>query len=108
MKQTITHDLDQELARKAANAALKQYQTRFPTAQIHAQWQGPDQAVVEMKLRGFTLKPRISLRPHAIDVEIDIPLLARPFEGKARALIERELAVWLQRAKNGELETPAV
>ena len=57
-------------------------------------------------IKGCHLKPRIRLRPGAIDVEIDIPFLARPFEGKARARIERELALWIDKARRGELAGP--
>lgn len=92
-----------ELARQAAQAALLHYQSRFPNAHISPQWRGFDEAVVGLTLRGFQLKPRICLRPGAIDVELDIPFLARPFEARARLRIERELALWLDRARRGEL-----
>ena len=64
---------------------------------------GADEAIVTFSIRGFNLKPRIRIRPGAIDVEMDIPLLARPFEGKARARIERELALWIDKARRGEI-----
>lgn len=103
MKQTIAHDLPTELARTAAKAALAYYQQRHPNAHITPQWHGLDEAVVTFSLRGFHLKPRIRLRPGAIDVELEIPFLARPFEARARARIESELALWLDRARRGEL-----
>ena len=103
MKQTIAHDLSMELARLAARSALAHYQTRFAHAHITPAWHGPDEAVVTFSLRGFHLKPRIHLRAGAIEVEMDVPFLARPFETRARARIERELALWLDKARRGEL-----
>lgn len=103
MKQTVPHDLQMDLARQAANAALTDFQRRFPHAHITPQWLSPDEAIVAFSLRGFRLNPRIRLRAGAIDVEMDIPFLARPFESRARARIERELAVWLDKARRGDL-----
>ncbi len=102
MKQTIAHDLSMELARQAANAALADFQRRFPHAHITPEWLSADEAIVAFSIRGFHLNPRIRLRPGAIDVEMDIPFLARPFEGRARARIERELALWLDRARRDD------
>jgi hypothetical protein len=107
VKQTIAHDLPMELARLAARAALAHYQARFAHAHITPEWHGADEAVVNFSLRGFHLKPRIRLRPGAIDVEMDVPFLARPFESRARARIGRELALWLEKAKRGELDATA-
>ncbi len=103
MKQTIAHDLAPDLARRAAAAALAHFQARFPTSHITPDWLSPDEAVVAFTIKGFHLKPRIRLRPGLIDVEIDIPFLARPFEARARARIERELALWIDKARRGEL-----
>ncbi len=107
MKQTIAHDLSTDLARQAANAALAHFQQRFPASQITPQWLSADEAIIVFSLRGFHLKPRIRLRPGAIDVEMDIPFLARPFEARARARIERELALWIDKARRGELAPTA-
>ncbi len=103
MKQTVAHDLPADLARQAANAALAHFQQRFPASQITPRWLSADEAIIQFSLRGFQLKPRIRLRPGSIEVEMDIPLLARPFEARARARIERELALWLDKARRGEL-----
>lgn len=107
MKQTIAHDLPVDLARQAATAALAYYAGRFPQANIRADWRGPHEAQVSMTIKGFTLKPRIAIRLGAIDVDVEIPLLARPFEGRARARIERELAMWVDKARRGELPPAA-
>ncbi len=103
MKQTVAHDLSMDLARLAARAALKHFKERFPHAHITPQWLSPDEAIISFAIRGFHLTPRIHLRPGAIQVEMDIPFLARPFETKARARIERELAFWIEKARRGEL-----
>ena len=105
LKQTISHDLAPDLARQAASAALAHFQARFPSSHITPQWLGADEAIVALSIKGFHLKPRIRLRAGAIDVEIDIPFLARPFEARARARIERELAVWIDKARRGDLAT---
>ena len=102
MKQSVPHDLSLDLARQAAVAALADYAARFPAANIRATWSGPYAATVALTVKGFTLQPRVAIRAGAIDVDVDIPLLARPFEGKARARIERELAMWVERARTGQ------
>ena len=106
MKHTVAHDLAPELARRAALAALTHFQHRFPNAHIAPKWLSPDEAIVALSVRGFHLKPRIRLRPGAIDVEMEIPFLARPFEARARERIERELVVWIEKAQRGELAEP--
>ena len=43
------------------------------------------------------------VQAHAIELELDVPLLFRPFRKKAISIIEAEVRAWIDRAKAGEL-----
>jgi hypothetical protein len=46
----------------------------------------------------------MNVKPKKLELEMEAPLMFRPFRGKALEIIEREARVWLEKAKNGELK----
>jgi hypothetical protein len=107
MKHQIAHDLDVNLAKEAAARAFEAYQKRFANYQPTMQWTGERDARIEFKVKGMKLQGSIGILPRAIEIDLDVPFVFRVFKSKAIEVIEREVRVWLDKAKRGELAAPA-
>lgn len=104
MKHRMSHDLGLELARLATARALESYQEQFPEVQPEGHWVSEDRVEVSFSAGGKRLAGHIDVTGQNIDIELDVPLLFRPFQSQAMALIEEEIEAWLTKARNGELE----
>jgi hypothetical protein len=107
MKHEIPHDLDVSLAKEAAARAFDAYQKRFASFQPRMQWTSEREARIEFNVKGMKLQGTIGIQPRTIDVDLDVPFLFRPFKSKAIEVIDREVKVWLDKAKRGELSKPS-
>lgn len=103
MKHLVPHDLTPELARKAADAALKSYGDRFPDYAPQVEWTDPKTAEVNFKAKGMSIKGLFEILPNAVAIDMEVPLLLRPFKAKAIDVIEREIQKWIAQAKSGAL-----
>jgi len=104
MKHRVSHDLDLALARRVARKALAGYVERFAKYQPSLSWQGEDRAELSFSVLGTTVTGIAELSDGAIDIEFNVPLLLAPFRTKAIEVVEREIRVWLERARRGELD----
>jgi hypothetical protein len=100
----IPHDLDFDLAKLAAERAAEAYRERFAEYKYKATWVSKDRVELSFTVMGKTLEGAMTVRPRKLELELDVPLMFRPFRGKALEIIEREAKVWLAKAKNGELK----
>jgi hypothetical protein len=107
MKHLIAHDLDSSLAKEAAVRAFEAYQQRFANYKPTMQWDNDKKARIGFSVKGVKLEGSIEIVPRAIELDLDVPFLFRPFKGKAIEVIEKEVRNWLTKAKNGELQLPA-
>ena len=41
--------------------------------------------------------------PNAIELDLDVPFLLRPFKSQALGVIETEIKAWIAKAKKGEV-----
>lgn len=103
MKHTVPHDLPFELARKAADHALQSYKARFPEYDPQVTWDDDKTAQVALKAKGMTLKGIFEIQPDAVAMDMEVPLLLRPFKQKALEVIEEQIRKWIEKARNGEL-----
>ena len=103
MKHVIKHDLNPELARKATQSAFDAYAKRFADYNPKADWVSDDHAKVSFSAKGLTLKGDFVLRPGEIEMNLDVPFLLRPFQGRAVKVVEEEIEEWVQKAKRGEV-----
>jgi hypothetical protein len=101
MEHRITHDLEPELARKAIRKAIEAYTARFSKYQAEANWNGDDNVRVGFTAKGMKLGGDLRLEPKALVIDFQVPLLLRPFKGKAVEVIEQEVKAWFQRARDG-------
>lgn len=99
MKHSVPHKLGREAARKVAREAFESYARRFSDYSPQTTWKSDDQADIRFSLRGMELSGAISVEDQSIDLEMDVPFLLRPFQGKAVAVIEREIKEWIGKAE---------
>lgn len=104
MKQTIKHDLDLELAKKACVKAFDVYAEKFKKYNPTANWKSDTFAEIGFDAKGVKLGGTVALKPNEIEVEMNVPLLFKPFQSKAVDLVEGEITKWVAKAKNGELD----
>ncbi len=106
MKYAVPHDLDLPTARKAAEKSFASYAIRFAKYQPKANWPTDTHCDVSFTVKGLKLEGTIDLEPKAIDLDLDVPFLFRPFKSRALAKIEEEIEKWIQKAKDGLLDDP--
>jgi hypothetical protein len=103
MKHLIRHDLDTPTARRAADRAFAEYRRRYEAYDPTLAWSGETRGDVSFAAKGIKLAGSIVLDPGTITMELDVPFLLRPFQKRALEVIEREVRIWLDKAKTGEI-----
>ena len=103
MKHSVPHDLPFDLAKKAADSALQAYRARFPDYDPQVVWTGDKTAEVTFKALGSTLKGSFEILDKSIEMDMEVPLLMRPFKSKAIAVVEEKIRDWIGKAKDGQL-----
>jgi hypothetical protein len=103
MEHRINHDLEPELARKAVRKAIESYSERFSKYQPEADWVSDDRVRLGFTAKGMKLAGDLRLEARAVVFDLQVPLLLRPFKGKAVDIIEQEVRAWFQRARDGQV-----
>src|SRR5688572_21028777 len=103
MKHSVAHDIGQEKAKKAAEAALAQYSQKFAKYSPKTQWVSENKANISFTIKGMSLSGVIEVLPTSIDMDLDVPFLFRPFKSQALNIIEGEIKDWIAKAKKGEV-----
>jgi hypothetical protein len=103
MKHSVSHTLGRDMARKVARAAFESYAKRFSEFNPTTNWKTDDQADIGFSVKGMSLKGAVSVAAHSIDLNLDVPFMLKPFQGKAVAVIEREIREWIVKAEKGEI-----
>jgi hypothetical protein len=104
LKHRIPHDLSLDLARRATAKALDTYRAQFPQFKPGGEWTDADHARLWFSPPGSRLEGAVTVQRDAIELELEVPLLLRPFRTKAIAVIEAEVQRWIAKAKAGELD----
>ncbi|MCS6856371.1 MAG: polyhydroxyalkanoic acid system family protein [Sandaracinaceae bacterium] len=102
VKHTIPTGLDRNLSKRVIDHAMEAYQAQFASYRPRFRWTSDSKGEFGFEVKGFSLGGVIEVRDHAIDVEMEVPLLFRPLKGKAIQVIEQEVNVWVEKAKRGE------
>jgi hypothetical protein len=100
----ISHDLDFDLAKLAAERAAEAYAKRFEEYEYKATWVSNSRVELGFTVMGKRLSGAMTVKAKKVELELEVPLVFRPFRGKALEIIEREARVWLDKAKRGELK----
>jgi hypothetical protein len=103
MKHSVPHDLGQEKAKKAAEAALAQYSQKFAKYSPKTQWVSDNKANISFNIKGITMSGTMEVLANAIEMDLDVPFLFRPFKGQALGIIEGEIKDWIAKAKQGNV-----
>jgi hypothetical protein len=103
MKHAVPHDLGQELAKKVAVAAFASYAQKFAKYSPTANWTSDRQANISFSVKGMTLTGSLEVSATAIEMDLNVPFLLKPFKGTAISVIEGEIKAWIQKAKAGEI-----
>ena len=100
----IPHDLDHDLAKLAARKAAEAYAERFAKYDYRARWISDTRVELGFTVMGRRLEGAMTVKSDRLSLELEVPLMFRPFQGKALQIIEQEAQVWLDRARRGELK----
>jgi hypothetical protein len=103
MKHTIEHDLEIPVARRVTDRAFDEYKSRYPAYEPSLRWVDERRADVSFNAKGIQLRGSMALAEHAIELDLNVPLLLRPFQKKAVEVIDREVRRWMDKARAGEL-----
>ena len=104
MKHVIAHDLDVPTAKKVAERAFAEYQHRYSKYDPQFCWSTDRRAKVQFNAKGIKLEGAMEVAERQITLDLDIPFLLRPFRGRAMEIIDREVQIWLDRARAGKLD----
>jgi hypothetical protein len=99
MKHSVSHDLGQERAKKVTESALSTYAEKFAQYSPKTIWTGPNRAEISFNVKGMSLSGTVDVKDKAIDLDLDVPFLLKPFQGKAISVIETEIKAWLAKEK---------
>lgn len=103
-KHVIKHDLDLALARKVTDKAFEAYAERFKDYSPAATWVTDTKSEITFNAKGLKLNGEIELKPDAVELELEVPFLLRPFQRRAIQIIDEEIRGWIAKAKSGEIE----
>ncbi len=103
MKHSVTHDLGQERAKQAAEAAIAAYAHKFAKYHPQTTWTTPTRANISFNIKGMTLSGSLEVLAHSIDLDLEVPFLLRPFKSQAIGVIESEIRVWIDKARAGSV-----
>lgn len=101
MKHRVSHPLDRPSARRALDEAFAEYRERFRRHEPSLRWTAPDEVQVSFHALDRSFEARVHLLDQALEIEMNVPLLARPFVSRAKRRIEREVSHWAQSHSGG-------
>lgn len=104
----VPHGLPLDLALLATRTALDSYKRRFPKVAPDGEWLSERHGRLWFDAAGKRLEGEIHVDEEAVELRLDVPLVFRPFRKKALEVIEAEIALWIDRARRGELHLPEV
>lgn len=103
MRHVVRHGLGTEAATQAIRTAWVSYAERFARFAPKATWSSPTRAQVAFVVPGGTVSGTLEVTTEDIVIDLEVPLMLRPFKGKAVEVVEREIATWVDRARRGSL-----
>ncbi len=103
MRHSVNHTLSPELAKKALDKAFEAYSQRFERFDPSFGWRNDSEADLSFSVKGKSLNGTIAVKPSAIDIDLEVPLIFRMFQKQAIGVIEKEIRKWIDKAEAGEL-----
>lgn len=87
---------------------MDSYRADFSEYSPTARWVSEDRALVSFSAVGRTMEGAVTVTSSAVELQLDVPLLLRPFKGIALKVVEGEIQRWLDRARAGEFDGSSV
>lgn len=89
---TVPHHLDKEEAKRRVSGLLPGLRTEFAgmVSEMQERWEG-DVLHFAFKARGLSVTGSADVRPAAVSVDYNLPLLARPLKGQFESGIRERL-----------------
>jgi len=103
LKHEVPHDLELAIAKRCVDKAFETYRVRFADYSPTMTWSSDRVAQVGFSAKGIHLRGSIEIRPQTIGLELEVPFLLRVFKNRALEVIEKEIRMWVGKAKAGEL-----
>jgi hypothetical protein len=103
MKHSVSHDLGKDQALKVTQAAWKSYSERFAKYHPTCTWTSQYHAEIGFTAKGIKLKGELDVGERAIELDLDVPFLLKPFKSMALDVVEQEIKVWIAKSKAGEI-----
>ncbi len=103
MEHDVMHDLPLDQAKQLARRALQSYAERFGKYSPTLQWRTDTEADIKFEVTGAALSGALTVQADRFHMQLDVPLLLRPFSGLAIKVIEREVRGWIDKAKTDHL-----
>ncbi len=103
MKHSVSHDLGQQRAKLAAEAAIAAYSQKFAKYHPQTRWVTDARADISFHVKGMSLSGSIEVLEKSIDLDLEVPFLLRPFKNQAISVIEGEIREWIDKARDGKL-----
>ncbi|MEZ4225570.1 MAG: polyhydroxyalkanoic acid system family protein [Polyangiaceae bacterium] len=103
MKHSVHHGLGKAKAKEVAIKAFDSYKERFAKYEPRATWVSDERADISFRAKGISLSGSLEVRESAIDMDLEVPFILKPFKNKALSVIEDEIKHWIGKASAGEL-----
>jgi hypothetical protein len=103
MDYSVKHDLGKDKAKQVTEAAYNSYKERFAKYSPTADWVGPYSCDITFTAKGIKLRGNLSVTDTTVDMDLQVPLLLRPFKKMALGIVSDEIEKWIAKAKAGEI-----
>ncbi|MFI5306573.1 MAG: polyhydroxyalkanoic acid system family protein [Polyangiales bacterium] len=100
MKHVVQHPLTKADAKRAVEAAWASYSQRLTKYEPKLQWLDEDRARVDFTMRGRHFQGTFRIADRSLELELDVPLLLRPFVKPATLAIDREVDKWVKHVQS--------
>jgi hypothetical protein len=104
VKHVVQHPLNKTDAKRAVEAAWSSYSQRLTKYDPRLQWLDENQARVDFKMRGIHFQGSFRIADRSLELELDVPLLLRPFVKPATLVIDHEVAKWVKHVQSEQAE----
>lgn len=104
MQHRIVHGLSLALARVVTREALQSYRDRYPEFKPAGEWSSPDHATFALHMLGATLEGEAVVDGEAVTLTFRVPVILLPWKQRVTGMIDEEMALWLQWAREGRFD----
>lgn len=101
MKHTVTHPLTRDAARTTLDRMLQTYGSHYAEHDVRTAWADDDTATIAFQVGRRTVEGRVAVRDDCYELDVDLPFLLRPFQGRIARAVDEEVAKWLDATSGG-------